>query len=136
MSNCQTLLVVGGGSGIGTAIFQQAQQDGWRLDSMDLVAYPHSCWEHVHLDRDPISITPAIQHVRNSSGIIDASHITVSVSDPVPVSEMFSERVLEIFRIYVLSAIEVVSQFNDMISESGSIIFFPSIAARNGGGAK
>jgi len=135
MSGGQTLLVVGGGSGIGAAICQQAQQDGWRVISMDLVAYPDSSWEHVHVDlRDPISVTHAIQHIRNSSGVIDALHITAGVSDATPASQMTPERVLEIFRINVVSAIEVVTQANNMISDGGSIIFFSSIAASRGGG--
>ena len=135
MSGGQTLLVVGGGSGIGAAICQQAQQDGWRVISMDLVACPGNSWEHVHVDlRDPLSITQALQHVRDSSGVIDALHITAGVSDPTPASHMSSERVNEIFRINVVSAIEVVTQLYDTISDGGSIVLFSSIAASRGGG--
>jgi NAD(P)-dependent dehydrogenase (short-subunit alcohol dehydrogenase family) len=131
----RTILVIGGASGIGSAICHRAHSDGWQVISMDLNPQTESPWSHIAVDiRDTEALSESMREIRNDFGALSALHITAGVVDPTPIPQISIRRVHDILLLNVVGAIDAVSQCAGLIRSHGSIVLFSSIAARRGGG--
>jgi NAD(P)-dependent dehydrogenase (short-subunit alcohol dehydrogenase family) len=133
--NERTILVVGGGSGIGSAICHRAHADGWQVISMDLKPETDSAWSQITVDIcDTEAIEEAVRQIPGEFGPLTAVHVTAGMTDPTPIPEISMDRVNAILRLNVAGVIDAVIQSFALIQKHGSIVLFSSVAAHRGGG--
>ncbi len=135
----RSILVVGGGSGIGMACVELANEWGWRVFVGD-IAMPAAAaaFENtvsVQIDvRSTDSVARALQEIEAKTAVLDGVIYTAGVIDPAPATETSDESWERMFDVHVQGAHRVLRAAHSLLvrSDRAAVCLTSSIAARIG----
>ncbi len=138
-STQRSILVVGGGSGIGLACVERAREWGWRVFAGDL-APPSDMADGggvlpITIDvRSTDSVARAVQEIEAQTPVLDGVIYTAGVIDPAPATETSDASWERMFDVHVQGAHRVLRATHPLLvrSDRAAVCLTSSIAARVG----